>query len=90
MSVCICVYIYAFLDSSILGYYKILSKELYSGSLLAIYFIYDSVYILIPNLMCILKYNYDENLKETLGRQGGGGDWTKLHWISFERINMWE
>ena len=43
------------------------------------------MYILILNLTCILKYNYNENLKEILGEtQGGGGDWTKLHWISFE------
>ena len=43
------------------------------------------MYILILNLTCILKYNYNENLKEILGEtQGGGGDWTNLHWISFE------
>ena len=80
---CICVYICFFRLFSILGYYKILSKELYSGSLLAIYFIYDSVYILISNLMCILKYNYNENLKETLGRHreevGTKQNYTEFH-----------
>ena len=43
-------YIYIFFRFvSIIGYYKILFPVLYSRSLLLIYFIYSSVYLLIPN-----------------------------------------
>ena len=42
-------YIYIFRFVSIIGYYKILFPVLYSRSLLFIYFIYSSVYLLIPD-----------------------------------------
>ena len=43
------IYIFFFRFVSITGYYKILFPVLYSRSLLFIYFIYSSVYLLIPN-----------------------------------------
>ena len=56
--VCVCLYIYAFFFRffSLIGYYKILRSfpVLYDRSLLVIYFIYSSVYMLIPNSLFIL------------------------------------
>ena len=50
------LYSFFFRFSSVIGYYKILSIvpcAICSGSLLVMYFIYNSVYLLIPNSKCI-------------------------------------
>ena len=62
MHVCVCVYVcvcvckiyiyiffFIFRFFSLLGYYRVYFPVLYSGSLLVVYFIYSSVYILILN-----------------------------------------
>ena len=53
MYVCVYINIYIFIFIfrffSLLGYYPVYSPAMYSGSLLVVYFIYSSVYILILN-----------------------------------------